>query len=186
MKKFTADDQVYQIAKTIAAFSKLHSHFVNIGSIGGRIAQPLNGPYCISKSALAAATEALRYELSFFGMWASLVEPGAIKTPIWDKVTDHIAELSQEMSDEAKARYGAIIESSMALFMQTAANASEPELVARAVHHALTAKVPRSRYLVGSDARRFAAVRNWTTDATWDWMVRNVLRSAADKASASR
>src|SRR5258708_5204131 len=58
---------------------------VNMGSVAGRSALPFSGPYCASKFALEGLTDSLRMELRQFGISVSIVEPGAIRTPIWDK-----------------------------------------------------------------------------------------------------
>ncbi len=64
-----------------------NGRIVNMSSISGRITAPLLGPYSMSKFALEAFSDALRRELSPFGLSVSVVEPGAIKTPIWDKAS---------------------------------------------------------------------------------------------------
>lgn len=53
---------------------------VNIGSISGKIVQPINGVYCASKHAVEAFTEALRLELRGFHIEACVIEPGPIET----------------------------------------------------------------------------------------------------------
>src|SRR4051794_35262517 len=58
---------------------------VNISSIGGRMALPLVGPYNASKFALEAVSDSLRRELRGQGIDVVVIEPGAIKTPIWQK-----------------------------------------------------------------------------------------------------
>jgi NAD(P)-dependent dehydrogenase (short-subunit alcohol dehydrogenase family) len=57
---------------------------VNVGSVGDRIASPLTGAYAASKFALRALTDALRLELSRWGIAVVLVEPGSTATPIWE------------------------------------------------------------------------------------------------------
>jgi NAD(P)-dependent dehydrogenase (short-subunit alcohol dehydrogenase family) len=58
---------------------------VNMGSVGGRQAYPFMGPYHTTKFGLEGFTESLRRELMVFGVDASLVAPGSVKTEIWDK-----------------------------------------------------------------------------------------------------
>lgn len=53
---------------------------INIGSISGRFAQPINGVYCASKYAVEALTAALRLELRNFHIDAAVIEPGPIAT----------------------------------------------------------------------------------------------------------
>lgn len=54
---------------------------VNVSSVAGRVAAPLNGLYAASKYALEALTESLSLEAGHFGIRAHLIEPGAIDTP---------------------------------------------------------------------------------------------------------
>src|SRR5579872_7366170 len=61
------------------------SRIVFVGSISGRLAIPYIAPYSASKFALRAIAEAWRVELAPSGIAVSLVEPGSVKTPIWQK-----------------------------------------------------------------------------------------------------
>ncbi|MBW8812495.1 MAG: SDR family NAD(P)-dependent oxidoreductase [Caulobacterales bacterium] len=55
-------------------------HILNLTSIGGLISIGGFGPYCASKFALEAWTEALADEVAAFGIHATLVEPGNFRT----------------------------------------------------------------------------------------------------------
>jgi NAD(P)-dependent dehydrogenase (short-subunit alcohol dehydrogenase family) len=56
-----------------------------MSSVSGLFASPFLGPYSLSKFALEAFTDSLRREMAFFGVKVCSVNPGPIKTPIWDK-----------------------------------------------------------------------------------------------------
>jgi short-subunit dehydrogenase len=58
-------------------------HIVNVGSVAGSVAIPLNGFYAATKHALAGYTEALRHEVMHLGVRVTLVEPGDAKTSLW-------------------------------------------------------------------------------------------------------
>ena len=58
---------------------------VIVGSVSGRLASPMLAPYSASKHAVEALAESLRHELRDWGIRTSVVEPGAVATPIWDK-----------------------------------------------------------------------------------------------------
>ncbi len=60
-------------------------HILNISSITGRTAIPMFGPYSASKWAIEAMTETLAIEAAIFDIRATLIEPGAIATPIRGK-----------------------------------------------------------------------------------------------------
>ncbi len=74
-------------AKHLGAYQGSHHAgvIVNISSVSAFITQPLLGPYSASKAALEKLSDALRNELSFYGIRVGVVEPGPIKTPIWEK-----------------------------------------------------------------------------------------------------
>lgn len=50
--------------------------FVNVSSIQGRVATPLEGAYAASKHALEAISETMHYELRHFGIRTVIIEPG--------------------------------------------------------------------------------------------------------------
>jgi len=126
---------------------------VFVGSISGKVATMLVGPYAASKFAIEAIGESLRAELHPWGIKVSVVEPGAIKTSIWDKARREVDRLESELPGEATTRYAKHIAAlRKAMEMQTRQGAS-PDTVAAAVEHALSSKRPKTRYLVGTDAR---------------------------------
>jgi NAD(P)-dependent dehydrogenase (short-subunit alcohol dehydrogenase family) len=126
---------------------------VNISSIGGRVAIPLVGPYAASKFALEGMSDTLRRELRPWGMHVALIEPGAVATPIWDKGVEQADDIDRDAPAEVRERYGEIID---AVRKESEKNRTEgvpPQEVAEAVAHALTASKPKTRYLVGRDAK---------------------------------
>lgn len=126
---------------------------VNVGSVGGRTAAPFVGPYSASKYAIEAVTDSLRQELRPWGMHVAVIEPGSVATPIWDKGRQGADELESALSPQARERYGPALLALGKLTTRLAARGVPPERVAKAVEHALTAPRPRTRYLVGADAR---------------------------------
>jgi NAD(P)-dependent dehydrogenase (short-subunit alcohol dehydrogenase family) len=160
-----------QIAVTQAFLPLLRrgrGRIVNMGSIAGRATIPLLGPYSASKFALEALTDALRMELQPWGIQVSIIEPGAIATPIWEKSAKEAGDLEALVSKEAKALYGEAVIQIRKAIAQAAQRAIPPEAVVRAVHHALTASRPHTRYLVGSDAKLRAWMVKWLPDRVQD------------------
>ncbi len=160
-----------QIAVTQAFLPLLRrgrGRIVNMGSIAGRGTIPLLGPYSASKYALEALTDALRMELRPWGIQVSIIEPGAIATPIWEKSTKEAENLEASASKEAKALYGEAVIRIREAIAQAAQRAIPPDAVVQAVHHALTAARPRTRYLVGTDAKLRAWMVKWLPDRVQD------------------
>ncbi len=126
---------------------------VNMGSIAGRAAMPLMSPYAASKFALEAITDALRLEVQQWGIHVSIIEPGAIATPIWEKSHHHAAKLEAASPAELQRLYAGSVLAVKRAVEEAARRAIAPEAVAEAVLHALTAARPKTRYLVGRDAK---------------------------------
>jgi NAD(P)-dependent dehydrogenase (short-subunit alcohol dehydrogenase family) len=144
-----------QLAVTQTFLPHLRStggRIVFVGSISGRIANPLLGPYVASKFALAGLADTLRTELVPAGVDVSLVEPGPIATDIWRRGREVGAALASRLPVEARRRYGTMIESLARLTEAAETHASPPRTVANVIHRALTAPRPKPRYLVGRDA----------------------------------
>lgn len=168
-----------QIAVTQAFLPLLRrgrGRIVNMGSIAGRSTIPLLGPYSASKYALEALTDALRMELQPWGIQVSIIEPGAIATPIWEKSGKRAEDLEALASAEEKALYGEMAMRIREAVAQSAARAISPDGVVRAVHHALTAPHPRTRYLVGGDAKLRAWMVKWLPDRLQDRLLTWILK----------
>jgi NAD(P)-dependent dehydrogenase (short-subunit alcohol dehydrogenase family) len=128
---------------------------VNIGSVSGLCALPFASAYAASKHALEAVSDSLRVELRPWGIHVAIIEPGNVETPIWDKgiaaADEMLRAAPADVAAQGQKLYGPVIE-----FLKKRAQNPRgipAERVARVVAHALTAKRPRARYLVGGDAR---------------------------------
>ena len=108
----------------------------------------------MSKFALEAMADALRLEVAPWGMRVAIVEPGTIATAIWTKPQRRI----DEFPAAAAELYGARLERLRKLAAARSAKGVDAAEVAKAVEHALTSPRPRTRYVVGPDARKRARV----------------------------
>lgn len=126
---------------------------VNIGSIAGRTPLPFAAPYAASKHALEAITDSLRLELSPWDIHVSVLEPGSVATPIWNKSLSGMSRILDAMPPQAMNFYGAMVEKLRGAIQESARRGIPPEVVALATSHALTAATPKTRYLVGNDAK---------------------------------
>ncbi|MEU0529926.1 SDR family NAD(P)-dependent oxidoreductase [Amycolatopsis tolypomycina] len=146
-----------QLAVTRAMLPALRrtesARVVTIGSIGGRIAGPMVGPYHTSKFALVGLTDSLRAELAPEGIRVVLVEPGAVATPIWPRARAAAEEVRASLSPAALERYGAQLSAAEHSAARSARTGVPPRKAAETVVRALTARRPAPRYLVGPDAR---------------------------------
>ncbi len=168
-----------QVAVTQAFIPLLRTargRIVNMSSIGGKVAVPLLGAYAASKFALEGFSDSLRRELRPWGIEVAVVEPGTIATPIWDKGIVSGDELQAQMSAEAARDYGALIATVRSASERGAQTGLPPDAVARDVAHALTASKPRTRYLVGREAKSRAAIARYLPDRFMDSAIARVMR----------
>ncbi|HEU5092967.1 MAG TPA: SDR family oxidoreductase, partial [Nitrospira sp.] len=126
---------------------------VNMGSIAGLSTMPLMGPYSASKFALEAITDALRLEVQQWGIHVAIIEPGAIATPIWNKSTIEAAEREAAIETELRTLYKPVVAAVRKVVGEASKRAISSDAVAKVVEEALTAPTPKTRYLVGTDAK---------------------------------
>jgi len=150
-----------QVAVTQALLPHLRrsrGRIVFVGSIAGKSALPFLGAYAASKHALEAVTDTLRIELRPFGIEVSLVEPGTIRTPIWTKSAKVADSLADAAPPALRELYGERIAAFRRVAAERGANGASADAVAETVLSALTRGRPRTRTLVGRDAKLRAAV----------------------------
>jgi NAD(P)-dependent dehydrogenase (short-subunit alcohol dehydrogenase family) len=82
---------------------------VNIGSIAGRSALPGSVAYDSSKVAVEAITDVLRMELHAWAISVSVIEAGAVATPIWEKSLRDADDLSRQVAPERYALYSGLM-----------------------------------------------------------------------------
>ena len=126
---------------------------VNVSSNGGYVASPFLGPYSASKFAIEAISDSMRRELRRSGIEVSVIEPGSIQTEIWDKGRSESKRVQAALPDAGRALYADSFSAMEAYIDTTSGRAIPAEKVAKAIEHALTAKKPRTRYRVGTDAK---------------------------------
>jgi NAD(P)-dependent dehydrogenase (short-subunit alcohol dehydrogenase family) len=161
----------------LPALRRAHGRIVNVSSIGGRVALPLVSAYNASKFGLEGLSDALRRELRPHGVDVILIEPGGVKTPIWRKGEELADTMLEDVPPEAERLYGQLIENVRAGTRRIAGETgSEPREVAEVIGTALTARRPRTRYLVGSDAKLRARMARVLPDRVMDRMIARALR----------
>ncbi len=137
---------------------------VFISSIGGRIAFPLTGAYHAAKFGIEAVGDVFRQELRPWKIAVSIVEPGSIDTPIWDR-GERTADEIGERTPHREELYGKPIAAYRKVVRDLAERGIPPAKVAAEIERALTARRPRPRYLVGLDAKLQARLEDLHPDA---------------------
>ena len=140
---------------------------INISSIGGRLTTPLGGWYHATKYAVEALSDALRIELSPFGIDVVVVEPGGIRTEWASIAADHLEATAEgsAYADQIRDVAGAMRSES------NRRHYSPPEVIARTVGKIVTARRPRTRYAVGFMAKPLIAARRVLPDRAFDRLI---------------
>jgi NAD(P)-dependent dehydrogenase (short-subunit alcohol dehydrogenase family) len=141
---------------------------VNVTSLAGRVAPPLDGFYSASKFAVEGLSEALHYEVAHFGIRIRLVEPGVFETAFRGNIARYGMEHApyDELDRQWEAARGRLIGGD---------DAPGPEAVAVAIADAVESTEPRLRWPVGADAEMVVAARASSTDEEFEALMRGTL-----------
>jgi NAD(P)-dependent dehydrogenase (short-subunit alcohol dehydrogenase family) len=139
---------------------------VNVSSVQGKVATPLEGPYVGTKHALEGMSESLHYELGHFGIRVVLIQPGYIAPgmkpaekvgaegpyrELWEQWTGHDAKVTGPQGR------------------------SGPEVVAQAIRTAIEDPSTPLRVPVGNDAVFALNARAQLADADFEAAMRTML-----------
>jgi NAD(P)-dependent dehydrogenase (short-subunit alcohol dehydrogenase family) len=139
---------------------------VNVSSVQGRVATPLEGAYAASKYALEALSETLHYELAHFGIRVVIVEPGYIApgmkaSPRHDGPAEYAELWDQWTGTDAK--------------ITGPTGRPGPELVGVAIADAIENPATPLRVPVGADAEMVLGARQHFDDAAFEAAMRKTL-----------
>jgi NAD(P)-dependent dehydrogenase (short-subunit alcohol dehydrogenase family) len=163
-----------QVAVTQAMLPAIRSargRIVFITSIGGLMAFPMFGAYHAAKFGLEAVGDVFRQELRPWGISVSVVEPGSIATPIWERGDREVDAVGERAGASHHDLYGEAIDAHREVARKAGERGIPPEKVAARIEHALSARRPRVRYLVGADARGQALATRLLPDRLVDWLI---------------
>ena len=138
---------------------------VNISSIGGKMAIPLQSPYHGTKFAVEGLSESIAYELEPFGIKIVIIEPGAIKTNFDTGMV--VAQKNQNPSSPYYKSMQKLQSSINSVFK----NGTPPAKVAEVILNAITTPNPNLRYTVGEDAALLAQKRKELPDSEFQKLV---------------
>lgn len=120
---------------------------IQISSITGFLTIPRASAYCSSKHALESLSDALRMELDKFNVSVTVVQPGAVKSAIFDKSQEATKTKLAEDPRELDVYGHLISKENKKSIVETAAT---PECTTRAIRHALMAEYPKTREVVAN------------------------------------
>jgi NAD(P)-dependent dehydrogenase (short-subunit alcohol dehydrogenase family) len=131
---------------------------VNMGAATGRVTVPMLGPISASKTALESVTDALRMELKHQGVGVTIIEPGAMETPIFEKAAASATADGYAGTEATRRLYEGALE---AVSERMAGQSTSPvDGVVKTVVKALSSGDPEARYVVGRDAGQLVMLRH--------------------------
>lgn len=128
-------------------------HIVNISSIAGIAPAPGAGVYAATKFALEGLSLSLAQEVAPFGIWVTLVEPGALRTEFLSQrsIKRTAANLDEYAATNGRAMDGLLPRHGQPL--------GDPAKAAAAIIEAVEADEPPLNLVLGTDALNRAYVR---------------------------
>lgn len=141
---------------------------VNVSSVAGRIGFPVTPAYISSKFALEGLSESMRYELVPFNIKTIIIEPGVIKTNLFNSLIKSTKKDSAYKDITEKVMKGLIMMSEMG---------TPPQEVARTIVKAVNTQDPLPRYPVGNDAMMFLEAKKSKTDIEFENYIKKELFS---------
>ena len=136
---------------------------VNLSSIVGKMAIPLNSAYTSSKFAVEGFSESVRYELEDFGIKVILIEPGVIKSNFYENI-----KMSKNSLTDPNSPYQPITQKIFEAFLSMIQYAFPAKIVADVILEAVTSDNPKIRYAVGDDAKSITEAKKRLSDKEFE------------------
>lgn len=140
---------------------------VNITSMGGRIAIPLDSIYHATKFALEGLSESIQYELEPFGIKVILIEPGAVGSNFWKNL-----KMATKIGDPNISVYRKLENNISEALKQMVQNTIPSSQVAKVILQAVISDNPEFRYVVGEDAAMIIEARRNMTDREFQNLIK--------------
>ena len=144
---------------------------VNISSTAALITAPFHGTYTAAKLSVKGISDALRLELQPHGVQVALVYCGNVKTLIWKKRSETSNQIRARQPEEAKRVYGEQHLQIEKYFEYMGRSGLPPEVAARMIARALTAKRAKQTYYVGPDAQLYRFFNKVVHGRLHDWVI---------------
>lgn len=144
---------------------------INISSMAGKVSTPLGAWYHATKYAVEGFSDCLRMETKPFGIDVILIEPGAIKTDWGTIAADNLAVVSSKGAYQKQANR--VINYLRRAY--TSDKISKPEIISKTIAKAVSAKKPRTRYLVGYGAKLSVLSKRVLSDRAFDKLIQKIM-----------
>ena len=171
------DVNLFGQVRTIQAFlpflhaSRQSPRIFNFSSGAVRVPMPCSGIYNMSKYAVEGLTNTLRYELAKFGIQATSIEPGAVKTHMTANPVQSTASIWERTSPEMRKRYEEKLRPITEHLGKMLLTANDPDYVTDRVLELVEVRKLNPRYMVGKEVRLLPALQRLLSEAAFERLI---------------
>ncbi len=151
--------------------SRQSPRIFNFSSGAVRVPMPCSGMYNMSKYAVEGLTNTLRYELAKFGIQATSIEPGAVKTHMTANPVESTASIWERTSPEMRKRYEAKLRPITDHLGKMLLDANDPDYVTDRVLRLVDVRRLKPRYMVGKEVRLLPALQKLLTETAFERLI---------------
>ena len=141
---------------------------INVTSIGGIMPGPMIAAYQAAKAALEAVSDSMRMEFAPFGVHVIAIAPGGISTPMLGGSSDQLNGVAEALPKNLQPLYADALRAFAKTVAAAERNSTSPEKASLTILRAVTAPSPRTRYLIGTDAKLGAFLKRNLPDRWMD------------------
>jgi NAD(P)-dependent dehydrogenase (short-subunit alcohol dehydrogenase family) len=151
--------------------SRQSPRIINFASGAVRVPMPCSAMYNMSKYAVEGLTNTLRYELAKFGVQATSIEPGAVKTHMTADPVNSTARIWERATPAIRARYEAKLRPITDQLGQLLLSANEPDAVTEEVLGLLEVPRLKPRYMVGKEVKMLPLMQALLSESAFERLV---------------
>ena len=151
--------------------SRQSPRIFNFASGAVRVPMPCSGMYNMSKYAVEGLTNTLRYELAKFGIQATSIEPGAVKTHMTADPINSTARIWERSSPEIRQRYEAKLRPITDSLGKMLLTANDPDYVTDGVLKLVDVPKLKPRYMVGKEVRMLPMMQALLSETAFERLV---------------
>jgi NAD(P)-dependent dehydrogenase (short-subunit alcohol dehydrogenase family) len=151
--------------------SRQSPRILNFASGAVRVPMPCSAMYNMSKYAVEGLTNTLRYELAKFGVQATSIEPGAVKTHMTADPVNSTARIWERATPAIRARYEAKLRPVTDQLGQLLLSANEPDAVTDEVLKLVDVPKLKPRYMVGKEVKMLPLMQALLSESAFERLV---------------
>lgn len=152
-----------------------------ISSLWGRVSGPFVSTYAASKHAIEALADSARRETRGQGVRLSVIEPGVVKTPMFENQAEDLRRRIDALGPDERALYGALYDDHAKLLSGAGKGAITAEQCCAVIEKCLDARRPKPRYLAGTDSRLLVTLGALLPDRGLDAVFGAIYKSGGGK-----